>query len=213
MSGRYYSMKFQSSSLFWLAAPLSLALWLLLVTPTHWLGFETSALGTGALLLTAWAGLWLSTRIPANEDSAVSPGEVRQWVALAFTVVIAVFFIFNVDVILRAQNISDLRGIGRTFAMLVIGWLIFSSLLRQRARAGVQEDERDREVQVRGDQSAHVAICVFTIAIAVTLGLSPPDRLGFATPVVIAHLLIFSLVLANLVGCISCISQYRRAAT
>ncbi|HET9032055.1 MAG TPA: hypothetical protein VFN25_04020 [Dokdonella sp.] len=206
-------MKLKRSSLFWLIAPLSLTLWLLLVTPTRWLGIETSVLGTGGLLLTAWLGFWLSTQIPQDKDSAVSPAEVRQWVALLFTAAIAAFFIFQADVILRAQNLADLRGVGRTFAMLIIGWLIFSSLLRQRARAGVQEDERDREVQIRGDQLSHGAICVFVIGLALTLGLSPSDRLGFATPIALAHLLIFGLVLANLISCVACIWQYRRAAT
>lgn len=206
-------MRVPNSALFWLLAPASLALWLILVTPTRWLGIDTGAAGTGLLLLTAWAGLWLSTRIPPNRESAVSPGEVRQWVALAFSGAIAALLVANADAIARAEKAADLAGLGRTVAMLVVGWIVFSAVLRQRAHAGVQEDERDRDVQRRADSGSHTAICLFVIAVAVTLGLSPADRLAWATPVVIAHLLILALVLASLVGCIVAIWHYRRAAS
>ena len=203
-------MRVSSSALFWLLAPASLALWLVLVTPTRWLGIDTGAVGTGLLLLTAWASLWLSTRIPANREASVSPGEVRQWVALAFTGVIAVFLLVNAGDIVSAQGIAELRGIGRTVAMLVIGWILFSAVLRQRANAGVQEDERDREVQRHADSWSHAAISLFVIAVAVTLGLSPADRLAWATPIVVAHLLIFALVVSSLTGCVVAVWQYRR---
>lgn len=203
-------MKRAYPQLFWLIAPLSLALWLILVTPTHWIGVETPAIGTGLLLLTTWAGLWWSTRIPADPDSEVSPGEVRAWVALVFTVVIAAFLASSSSRILQAETIADLRGVGRTFAMLVIGWLIFSSILRQRARGGVQEDERDRDVERRGQSVAHTTTCILTIGLAVTLGLSPAPRLDWARPLVISHLLVFMLVLSSLVGCLVTVWLYRR---
>lgn len=203
-------MRVPRSALFWLLAPASLALWLILVTPTRWLGFETGAVGTGLLLLTAWAGLWLSTRIPADRDASVSPSEVRQWVALVFTGAIAAFLAFHAADIARAEKVADLRSIGRTVAMLVIGWILFSAVLRQRVHAGVQEDERDREVQRHADSGSHTAICLLVVALAVTLGLSPADRMAWATPIVIAHLLVLALVLANLLGCIVAVWQYRR---
>ena len=205
-------MKARSSLLFWLIAPASMALWLILVTPTHWLGIETGAVGTSLLLLTAWVGLWVSTRIPANKDSTVSPAEVRNAVALFFTLVIAAFLIVKSEAILHAETIADLRDVGRTFAMLVIGCAIFSSILRQRANSGVQEDERDRAVQAIAGNWAHGATCTLVIGIAVTLGLSPAARLAWATPIVIAHLLAFALVVANLVGCVVGAVHYRRAA-
>lgn len=203
-------MRVPSSTLFWLLAPASLALWLILVTPSRWLGIDTSAAGTGLLLLTAWAGLWLSTRIPADREASVSPSEVRQWVALVFTGAIAAFLAINAVDIARAENVSDLKALGRTVAMLVIGWILFSAVLRQRAHAGVQEDERDREVQRQADSGSHAVICLLVVALAVTLGLSPVERLAWATPIVIAHLLIFALVLANLIGCVVAVWQYRR---
>jgi uncharacterized membrane protein len=206
-------MRVPNAALFWLLAPASMALWLILVTPTGWLGIDTSAAGTGLLLVTAWFGLWMSTRIPANREASVSPGEVRQWVALAFTGAIAAFLVASADTIARAEGTSDLRGIGRTVAMLVIGWVLFSAVLRQRAHAGVQEDERDRQVQRRADRGSHTTICLLVIALALTLGLSPSDRLAWATPIVIAHLLVLALVVASLSGCIIAIWQYRRAAS
>lgn len=196
--------------LFWLVAPLSMALWLLLVTPTHWMGVETSAIGTGLLLLTAWAGLWWSTRLQADPDSSVSPGEVRAWVALVFTAVIAAVLVSNAGRILQAQGLADLRGVGRTFAMLIIGWLIFSSILRQRAPAGVQVDERDRDVERRAQASEHTAICALVIGLAVTLGVTPADRLDWARPIVLSHLLAFLLVVASLIGCVITVWLYRR---
>jgi hypothetical protein len=66
-------MKVARPMLFWLIAPLSLALWLILVTPTHWIGFETPAIGTALLLLTTWVGLGWSTRMPAERLDWVRP--------------------------------------------------------------------------------------------------------------------------------------------
>ncbi|MGB0135311.1 hypothetical protein [Dokdonella sp.] len=196
--------------LFWLIAPLFLALWLVLVTPAHWLGVETGALGTGLLLVTTWVGLWWSTRLPVDPESAISPGEVRAWVALVFTSVIAAFMVANAGVILGAERVADLRGVGRTLAMLVIGWLIFSSILRQRLRGAVQEDERDRDVERRSQSWAHSTTCILVIGLAVTLGLTPAGRLDWARPMVIAHLLILMLVLSSLVACVVSIRLYRR---
>lgn len=213
MSGENYFMRRHSPALFWLIAPFSIALWLILVTPTHWLGIETGATGTALLLLTAWAGLWLASRIPVDAESSVSPAEVRQWVALAFTAVIAAFLLFNADTILVATTIADLRGIGRTCVLLIIAWAIFSSILRQRAQSGVQEDERDRRIEWQADRWSHGVICVLVIAVAVTLGLSPPDTLGWARPIVIAHLLILALVMANVAGCVAAIVLHWRERT
>ena len=206
-------MRPHSTTLFWLIAPFCMALWLILVSPTHWLGIGTGAAGTALLLLTAWAGLWLASRIPANADSSVSPAEVRQWVALAFTAVIAAFLLLKADTIFAATTIADLRGIGRTCAMLIIAWAIFSSILRQRAQPGVQEDERDRTIEWQADRWSHGAVCALVIAVAVTLGLSPPETLDWARPIVIAHLLIFALVMTNVVGCVAAIVLHWRERT
>ncbi|MEZ5463187.1 hypothetical protein [Dokdonella sp.] len=196
--------------LFWLIAPLCLALWLILATPTHWLGFETPAIGTALLLLTTWVGLGWSTRLPTDPQSAIPPGEVRAWVALVFTAAIAALLAFSAGRILQAESMADLHGVGRTFAMLIIGWIIFSSVLRQRARAGVQEDERDRDIERRADSWAHGAVCLLVVGLAVTLGLTPSDRLEWARPVVLSHLLIFLLVLSSLTGCLVTLWLYRR---
>lgn len=203
-------MKVAHPRLFWLIAPLCIALWLILVTPTRWIGFETPAIGTALLLLTTWMGLWWSTRMPADPESAIPPGEVRAWVALVFTAVIAALLVSGSERILEAQSIADLRGIGRTIAMLIIGWIIFSSVLRQRARAGVQEDERDRDIERRGQSWAHSTTCFLVISLAVTLGLAPSERLDWARPIVVAHLLIFLLVLSSLVGYLVTAWLYRR---
>jgi hypothetical protein len=197
--------------LFWLIAPASLAIWMILVTPTQWLGIDTSALGTGSLLITVWIGFWISTRIPAERDAEVSPGELRNWIALIFTGLVAAVMGFNVKVITHADSLADLSGVGRTIAMLLIGWGIFSSIVRQRTNADTLEDERDGFIRAHADAWSHGTLIFVIIGLAVTLGFSPIERLEWVKPLMLAHVLIFSVVASRLVGHVIAVLQYRRA--
>lgn len=198
------------SAPFWLLAPAALGLWLIVAIPSRWHGIDTGAIGAGLLLAVAAAGLWLSSRIPDDGTSPRSPGEQGRWVALVFTGLIGALMLAHADTFAGARTIAELEGIGRPIAMLLVGWLILTSIARRRPGAGVHEDERDREVARAADAAAHVVLAVAIVAIAVTLGLTPPARLAWASPIAIANLLMFALVAAAFVGHGAALWHYRR---
>lgn len=188
-------------SLYWLLVPALIALLMLALTPSRWTGVDLGSFGAALLVLTAWAGLYLAVRNPAV-DSTLSPAEQKNGVALLFAACIAAILLAEVDTIVNATTIRELRGVGRVIVALMIGWLVFGAVLRQRFGAAVQEDERDRWVQRRADAAAHGTTMFLLMGLAVTLAFSPVSRLGWARPLLIAHLLVTVMVVASLVGCL-----------
>lgn len=197
-------------SLFWLIAPAAMALWLIVSVPSRWFGLDTGAIGAALMLLVAWSGLWLSSRLKEEGESNVSPGEQQAWVALAFTGLIGGLMVYQSNLLLGAKSVADLRELGRPIAMLVVGWIIFSAILRQRIGNRIQHDERDRDVERASDIAGYTSLCIAIMILVVLLGFSPPEKLVWATPLVLANLLVFVLVLANLIANITAISLYRR---
>lgn len=198
------------ASAFWFVAPAALALWLLVATPSRWLGIDTGPLGAMLLLGATWVGLWLASRIPDDADAAASPGEQRRWVALVFTTAIGALMLAKAEVFAAAQSVADLRDVGRTIGMLLAGWAIFGAILHHRIGARVQVDERDRVVEANADAWSHGALACAVIGYAVLFGFSPADRLRWATPIVIANLLMFALVWSCFVGGVVAVWRYRR---
>ena len=198
------------SGLFWLLAPAAIGLWLIVAIPSRWHGIDTGAAGAGLLLAAAAAGLWLSGTIPDDGASQRSPGEQGRWVALVFTGLIGALMLAHAGAFAGARTIAELGGIGRPVVMLLVGWLILSTIARRRPGAGVQADERDREVARAADDVSHGVLALAIVAIAVTLGLTPPARLSWASPIAVANLLMFALVAAAFAGHGAALWHYRR---
>ncbi|PZQ19888.1 MAG: hypothetical protein DI564_01210 [Rhodanobacter denitrificans] len=198
------------SALFWLLAPAALGRWLIVAIPSRWHGIDTGSIGAALLLAVAATGLWLSGRIPDDGASQRSPGEQGRWVALVFTGLIGALMAVHAGSFAGARTIAELEGIGRPIAMLLVGWLILASIARRWPGTGVQVDERDRAVARAADAASHVALALAVVAIAVTLGLTPPARLSWASPIAVANLLMFALVAAAFVGHGTALWHYRR---
>lgn len=197
-------------SAFWLVAPAALALWLIAVMPSRWHGIDTDATGAMLLIAVAVIGLWLASRIPGNAEEKASPGEQKRWVALAFTLLIAAAMLLKADVFAQASSVADLREVGRPIGVFLVGWVIFSALMRQRFGGRVVDDERDRAVEVAADTWSHGVLAITIVGLAVMFGLSPAARLQWATPIVTANLLMFALLWSSLVGSVVAIVLYRR---
>lgn len=176
------------------------AFWLLLAGPGDVLGVDLGGFGFGLLVLVAWASMHAVSVAPRGElDDAVSPGEWQAWVGVGFTLVVLAYLLLKADVIAGARDLRDLGRIGRNIVLLLVSWAVVAQVLRWRWKGKVLEDERDREIAVRAAAWGRCALVVVVIGVAVTLSLTPPARLAWATPIVVAHLLVFAVVWHSLV--------------
>jgi hypothetical protein len=194
-----------------LVALALVAFWMLLAGPKEILGIDVGGLGFGLTVLVAWAAMHGITAAPRGElDDAVSPGEWRAWIGLGFSLLVVAYLLAKGDVIASVTDYRDLGRIGRNVVLLVISWAVVSQVLEWRWKGRVLEDERDREIAVRAASWGRGATVFVVFGIAVTLGLSPAARLGWATNIVIAHLLVFALVWGSVTEyAVTAISHWR----
>lgn len=173
------------------------ATWLLLAGPDRVLGLDAGNLGVALLITVSWSALVVaSRRAPRGIETAIAPGEWRAWIALAFSAVIAAYALVHAGAFQGPplwQN-PEAQRVGRTIALLIVAWLILFAVLRRRWQGRVQEDERDREIAAKAEEWGRGALTFGVVAVAVTIGFSPPERLQWASHLMIAHLLVLALI-------------------
>lgn len=187
------------------------AFWLLLAGPKAVFGVDPGGFGFGLLVLVAWGAVHGISVAPRGElDEAVSPGEWRAWIGLGFMGVVAGYLLAKADLIAGVEDLRDLDRIGRNIVLLLITWAVISQVLAWRWKGKVLEDERDRDIAVRASGWARCALVFVVIGLAAMFAFSPAERLVWATPIVIAHLLVFALVWHSLVEyAVTAVSYWR----
>lgn len=185
------------------------ALWLMIAGSGQLLGFDLGQLGSVALVTVAWVSLYqLGHGSSGALDEAVSPGEWRAWIGLAFMLAAVIYFFAKLP--LFGSDNPDARVVVRNLVTLGIAWAVLGQVLASRWQGKVQEDERDREILQHASQWGRGALVFLVIGLAVTLGFSPAARLAWATPFLLANLLILGLMLAWLVEYAAIGAQYWR---
>ena len=183
-----------------LAGLAGVSFWMLLAGPGQLFGLDLGNAGVALLMLVAWTALYGISAAPRGElDETVSPGEWRAWVGLGFTALVAAYLLLKAELIAGAVDLRDLGGMGRNIVLLLVAWGVISQVLSGRWKGQVLEDERDRDIERRAAGWARAALVVVTLCFVVLFGFTPVDRLAWATPIAIAHLLLFGLVLHSLV--------------
>jgi hypothetical protein len=183
-----------------LVAMAGFSFWVLLAGPEEILGLDLGKFSIGVTALVAWATLHAVTAAPRGElDEVVSPGEWRAWLGLGFTVLVAAYLIAKSDVIAGAADLRALGKVGGNVVLLFIAWAVVGQALNWRWKGRVLEDERDREIEVLAVQRARGVLLTLALMLAVTLAFTPAERLAWATPVAIAHLIVFGVVVHTLV--------------
>lgn len=178
------------------------AFWVLLAGPEEILGLDLGGFGIGLSALVAWLAIHGISAAPRGElDEQVSPGEWRAWIGAGFSALVAGYLLTKADVIASATDLQDLGRIGRNVVLLLIAWIVVVQVLQRRWKDAVLADERDRVIEARAAAWGRTATEVAVIGIAITLGLTPAARLAWATPIAVAHVLIFALVVSYLVQC------------
>lgn len=184
-----------------LMAAAGLGLWLLLAGAESLFGFDTGAVGFAVLVLATWSALHGVWRLSLTEaELQVSPAEWKAWIGTAFMAVAVGYFVARMHVFQTADLGMDpaAREVGRNLVLLLVAWTVLSSTVGRRWKDRVQEDERDREIEREAAGWARGAITAMLVGLAVLLGISPADRLEWATLPMIANL----LVLVLMVGCL-----------
>lgn len=184
-----------------LLAAAGLGLWLLLAGVESVSGLDVGGIGSAILVLSAWSALYGVWRLSLTEaELQVSPAEWKAWIGTAFMAVAVAYFLGSMHVF-RVTDLSasqEARDVGRNLVLLLVAWQILSSTFARRWKDRVQEDERDREIEREAAGWARHAVAAMIVALAVLLGLSPADRLEWATLPMVANL----LVLVLMVGCL-----------
>ena len=187
--------------------PLSLLFAVVLfVLPDFALGIP----GGLAVVVCAWV-VWISTWVsllrvqPGDMIGAVldgsSPGEQCAWVGAAFSAMILAYtIIWAPAMVVTNGGISpEATVIAKRIGTLVVLWMLAMHLLRKRWHDKVEADERDRVIAARGERWARMALSVFAISLAVTLAFTPAARLDWATPIMLASMLVMAVIGAALV--------------
>ncbi|WP_222564963.1 hypothetical protein [Novilysobacter antarcticus] len=180
------------------------ALWLLLAGPQSLLGLDTGHVGMVLLITTAWVSLFAVSRLPRDAVAeAASPGEWNAWIGTVFMAAAVAYLVSNVDAFRAATVWNDpVTGrVVRNLVALLIAWSVLRGVLARRWSEAVAEDERDREIASKAVAWARFGLFAFCVGVAGVLGLSPQDRLQWASHLAVANLLILGLML-------SCLLEY-----
>lgn len=178
------------------------ALWMLLAGRTTRLGIDIGMLGSVLLIGTAWLALYTVSTMPRGElEQGIAPGEWQAWIGTVFMCVATLYFLSKLHVF-GSESIPHAphsRVVVRNLVVLLIAWTVLSRVLAARWNGHVQSDERDRGIEARAAGWGRAALVSAVVALAVTLGLSPVERLDWATHFMIANLLILLLMCGWLV--------------
>ena len=178
------------------------ALWLEVAGPDRMFGIDSGSVGFALLVATAWGALYLLYRMPRGDlDAAIAPGEWRAWIGSVFIAQLTIYLLLKSHVFSGAPLLGNpaASAVGRNVVLLLIAWIVVSSLMGRRWVGQVQEDERDRRIAGIASGWGTAALIFSIFGLIVTLGLSPAEKLAWAHPVTVAHMLIFALLWGGLV--------------
>jgi hypothetical protein len=184
-----------------LLAVAGVAFWLLLAGPPELLGVDTGQAGTALLVTVAWVSMYAVSRLPRGELGALaSPAEWKAWIGAGFMAVAIGYFLAKIEVFAAAEGIGDpgAGAVARNLALLLVAWTILSSVMASRWKGAVVEDERDRAIAARAAGMGRIALIVYVIGLAVTLGLSPAAKLQWASHFLVANLLVMAVMWGGL---------------
>lgn len=177
------------------------AFWLAAAGPAYLLGVDAGNLGVAVLMACLWLALGLLSRVPvATLEGAASPAEWQAWLGVAFLGMAIAYFVMKLPLFVVAGPIGEhpeVARAGRNGVMLLLAWFVLSSVLGRRWRERVQRDERDHEIAARGCAWARGFMVAAVSVLAGTLALSPAERLGWATPVLLAQVLILAAMTSH----------------
>jgi len=196
-----------------LAAIALPALWLLLAGPERVLGLDAGRLGMALLVTAAWSSLLALSMLPRCEgEAALAPGEWKAWIGLGFMLVATLYFLVKLR-LFAGESFPQAplsSGVARDLVMLLVAWVVLSQVVAARWKGRVEADERDREIEANAAEWGRGGLVFCVIGLAVLFGFSPAERMQWATPFMVANLLVFALMWGWLVEYAASVALYVR---
>ena len=182
-----------------------------------WLGIDFGPVGAALLYAALWVFvIHLSKHAGAAFPEEWSLAEKQAWAALVFTALIG-FHVLNLLAALpdlgteadRMRN-SATRPLWSNAGMLMVGWLVVSTLLRKQGAGSVALDERDLRIAHGASRFADGATTLLIIWLVVMLIALPEHSRNWLRPLIAADVLIALLIARMLADNIYTVLRYRR---
>lgn len=165
----------------------------------------------GPLLLavgTVVATMQLSVRPLAGVEERMAPAEIGAWLLLVYTAAITAWVLAYAHLLMDGWSGSDMRLASIRLMMVVLSYLVVSTVVRARRGKSVLEDERDRQIKIRAMHWGRGALAACVFGVMFMLAFSPAYKLQWATPPAIATMLLFALVWGWLVDAAAKVAMY-----
>ncbi len=175
-------------------------LWLVFWSPDSMI--PTLRYGLGSLLLgfgVSQTAVQLAVRRQTSFEQNTSAAEAKAWLSLCFVGAITVYLLVGAPVLATGPAVGEAARIGTKLMAILVFWIVIAAVLRGRRGDTVAEDERDRAIDAKAEGWARAALTFCLIGLIAMLGLSPAEKLQWATPTMLAFQLLFVLLWASLV--------------
>ena len=187
----------------WLGSSLlatAAGLWLVFWSPDSMI--PALRYGLGSLLLgfgVSQTAVQLAVRRQTSFEQNTSAAEAKAWLSLCFVGAITVYLLVGAPVLATGPAVGEAARIGTKLMAILVFWIVIAAVLRGRRGDTVTEDERDRAIDAKAEGWARGALTFCLIGLIAMLGLSPAEKLQWATPTLLAFQLLFVLLWASLV--------------
>ena len=187
----------------WLGSSLlatAAGLWLVFWSPDSMI--PALRYGLGSLLLgfgVSQTAVQLAVRRQTSFEQNTSAAEAKAWLSLCFVGAITVYLLVGAPVLATGPAVGEAARIGTKLMAILVFWIVIAAVLRGRRGDTVTEDERDRAIDAKAEGWARGALTFCLIGLIAMLGLSPAEKLQWATPTMLAFQLLFVLLWASLV--------------
>lgn len=200
--------------------PVQFAAGLLTVLVGLWFVFwppglfdESLLYAIGPLLLAAGSvvsAIQFSVRPRTGVEEAAAPAEVDAWLALLYVGALLGCLLSNASAFTVSWSGPATRAASIALLQIVVAYVVISTVLRARRGKAVLEDERDRQIKRRAARWGRYALIACVFALMIMLGMSPAQKLEWATPPAVAFLLLLALLLGWLFENAATIACYWR---